>query len=99
MSIKDLDVSDPSKLSDDQLLYARDRRLISDEQFDEHFSFKGEVAEGVEKPLEKMNGQELKEKADAIGFDWENHSPKPSNKTEMIAAIRSYQESTGTPAG
>lgn len=90
MTMKDLDVSDPSKLNNDQLKYARDRYLITDDQFEENFSYADDNT-GEPKPLEHMNGNELREKVAEMGLNIDDMHPKPKNKAELIAVIRDHE--------
>lgn len=79
-----VDVSDPSKLTEDELRYALDRHMITDEQFEEAM---GNLEEGDDdNEYDSWTAKQVKEEYDrrvAAGREL----PEAKNKKDAIAAL------------
>ena len=89
MSIKDLDVSNPAKLSQFELQYAFDRYLIDEDTYNEHRA--SEEGEGdTYDNKRKWTGPKLVERAEELGLDPNEYSDREG----IVGAIRA-KESEG----
>lgn len=86
MSIKNLDVSDPSKLSQDELRYAFDRYMICEEEFLEYKSDEDEGADDYDNKR-KWSGKKLQERAVDLGLNPEDYSDRDG----LVGAIRAAE--------
>jgi hypothetical protein len=88
MSLKDLDVSDPSKLSKFELKYAFDRYLITEEEFNENGG--GEADSDSEDDYDnkrKWSGKKLEGRALELSLDPSEYGDRGS----LVEAIRSAE--------
>jgi hypothetical protein len=88
---RQVDVSDPSVLSEDELRYAMDRNMISEDVFLTEIEKFERGEEESEMDYSKMKGDELKEELSRRGID-------PSGfktKAEVISALEADDEAKG----
>jgi|LakMenEpi03Aug12_release.lakeMendotaPanAssembly.Ray.scaffolds.fasta_scaffold4113134_1 hypothetical protein len=89
---RQVDVSDPSVLSEDELRYAMDRNMISEDVFlAEIEKFERGEEDGSEMDYSKMKGDELKAELSRRGID----PSEFKTKAEVIAALEADDEAKG----